>query len=234
MKILIDNVPFDYSNGCSVLKMKNNECPFDELKNDWDNIKPLSFIEISKINNLEQRRVAMKYFELEKLINEVNPTLVASESLNKSTIWIDEQGKEVNHSFIDTYELFRVPIKNIEPEAVIHSWQIQHHYYVRFKDTSTNRFYFIWVDIKDVFNTNKRDYGLEPHIGFKEELLKHITPYDCVAWTCMTNVPEGQIEKIIRQGDCFLIKITNINSLLINIPRHLTGKEYRELLVAES
>jgi hypothetical protein len=26
MKILIDNVPFDYSNGCSVLKMKNNEC----------------------------------------------------------------------------------------------------------------------------------------------------------------------------------------------------------------
>jgi hypothetical protein len=47
-----------------------------------------------------------------------------------------------------------------------------------------------------------------------------------------TNVNMGNIEKIIRQGDCILIKPYDANG--IGSVRHLTEDEYRTLLVAES
>jgi hypothetical protein len=46
-------------------------------------------------------------------------------------------------------------------------------------------------------------------------------------------VPQGKIAKIIRQGDCILIKPKGKYEPL-STPRHLTEKEYKTLLVAES
>jgi hypothetical protein len=46
---------------------------------------------------------------------------------------------------------------------------------------------------------------------------------------------DPNIEKIIRQGDCILIKPKNIELVTDNSPvRHLTEEEYKYLLVAES
>jgi hypothetical protein len=42
----------------------------------------------------------------------------------------------------------------------------------------------------------------------------------------------GNIETIVRQGDCILVKPTNDERL--DLPRHLSGKEYLELLELES
>jgi hypothetical protein len=56
--------------------------------------------------------------------------------------------------------------------------------------------------------------------------------FDAIAWTIQTNLKEGGIEKIIRQGDCILLK-KNKSSQIGDV-RHLTGNEYRSLLVLES
>jgi hypothetical protein len=55
-----------------------------------------------------------------------------------------------------------------------------------------------------------------------------------IAWTIQTNIEKGNIEKIVRQGDCVLIKPKNSELPTLDTPRHLTEEEYRKLMVAES
>jgi acyl-CoA synthetase (AMP-forming)/AMP-acid ligase II len=99
-------------------------------------------------------------------------------------------------------------------------------HFVKCKDTSTNREYLIWVNANEVWRTNKtdNDYSFE---------IKKVNATQAIAWTIQTNVPQGKIAKIIRQGDCILIKPKGKYEPL-STPRHLTEKEYKTLLVAES
>jgi hypothetical protein len=59
-----------------------------------------------------------------------------------------------------------------------------------------------------------------------------ITPIQSIAWTIQTDIKEGGIEKIVRQGDCILIK--KKDTAETGLVRHLTENEYRTLLVLES
>ena len=93
------------------------------------------------------------------------------------------------------------------------------------KDTSTDRNYFIWINPNSIYQTNNNErYGYN---------IKKINAIQCIAWTIQTNVPIGNIEKILRQGDCILIKPKG-NYKPLDSARHLTENEYRTLLVAES
>jgi sulfate adenylyltransferase subunit 1 (EFTu-like GTPase family) len=56
---------------------------------------------------------------------------------------------------------------------------------------------------------------------------------EAIAWTIQTNIGEDNIEKIVRQGDCIMIKPKNTKDAA-GVVRHLTEKEYTTLLVAES
>ena len=71
-KIIISNVPFPFDLGCKVLKLKENECPFDELSDFWEDIKPLTFKEIAMLENLEQRRIGIEHLGIDKIVSEVN------------------------------------------------------------------------------------------------------------------------------------------------------------------
>jgi hypothetical protein len=62
--------------------------------------------------------------------------------------------------------------------------------------------------------------------------IEDVSPIECVAWTITTNVAEGNIEKIVRQGDCIMIKPKEM--VFEDRQRHLTEKEYKQLLVLES
>ena len=93
---------------------------------------------------------------------------------------------------------------------------------------STDREYLIWVDLQSVYRTNNEDRW-----SFNENKHK-INAIQCIAWTIQTDIAEGNIEKIIRQGDCILIKPKDITTKGKVHTRHLTEKEYKELLVAES
>jgi hypothetical protein len=224
MNLIIENLKFDYNLGCKILKCSGGDCPINGLEDIWDSIEPITFKEIAEITNTELRRVAFKRFGLERLISEVNPVLVDSQTISKTTTWINENGIEETITFSDTYELYKVEGSVLFPNE---RWRrVEDVYYIKCKDTSTEREYLIWVNVNGVFRANNADKGW---IGSSDIDLNAI---NCIAWTIQTNVPIGNIETIIRQGDCILIKPTNDERL--NIERHLSGKEYLELLELES
>lgn len=227
MKIVISNVAFDYNMGCRLLKNKHKNEPFKGLEDIWEHIVPYTFKEIAtEIKNVEQRRIAIGCLGIDEVSREVNATLIKSETLEKQTTWVTPAGDIVEHKFKDTYELFKVAGNELL-SGTDRSWGIDDVYYLRFKDTSTEREYLLWIDARDVAKTNNTKQW------FSSEDMKHITPVQAIAWTFQTNVPAGQIEKIVRQGDCIMVKKL-AGATLLDTPRHLTEVEYRNLLVAES
>lgn len=228
MRIVVENVTFDYDFGCKLLKLKHNDiCPFEELSDIWNDIVPLTFKEIAKLENLEQRRVAIVCLGIDRLVAEVNPILINKKTLSKQTSWVNESGELVTKKFKDTYELYKVEGKYFNEGLQQRSWQrMEDVYFVKCKDTSTDREYMIWVDVNSVYRTNELGNSWEFDI-------KKINAIHCIAWTIQTNIKKGNIQKIIRQGDCILIKPYNMNAVDDNV-RHLTSEEYETLLVAES
>jgi hypothetical protein len=225
MKIVVENTQFSYDTGCRLLKTKSEVCPFEELEEIWDSIEPLTFKEIARLENLEQRRVGILCLGLERLISEVNPKLLNKKTVSKKTTWVNEKGELVEKNFDDTYELFEVSGDYFN-EGLGNYQKMRDSYYVRCKDTSTDREYLLWVDLGSVSATNG---GSRWNFNKKD-----VNAIQCIAWTIQTNVAEGNIEKILRQGDCILIKPKNPNAEMLDSPRHLTEKEYLTLLVAES
>lgn len=229
-KIVLDNVAFDYDLGCKIAKLKYSNCPetLSPLLDFWNEIVPASFSDIAKLPNLEQRRIGINALGLDRLVKEVNPTLLNSTTLKKSTTWVNENGELVTNEYNDTYELFEVNGEVFSQDLENNFQKMANSYYVKCKDTSTDREYLIWVDIASVFRTNNPNswYGAN-----KDN--EKITAVMAIAWTLTTNIELGSIEKILRQGDCILIKPKK-NAKTLNTPRHLTANEYIELLIAES
>ena len=228
MKIVINNVSIEFDLACRILKTKGGDCPFDEVQDFWEEILPLNFKEIAQIPNLEQRRIALLFLGLDRMVAEVNPILVSSVTIPKQTSWVMESGEVVDFKFEDTYELYRVNGDYFNEG--VNTWQkMADAYYVKCKDTSTDREYLIWVDLNSVWKV-KSENDKTLHWQFD---LSKINAIDCIAWTIQTDIPQGNIEKIVRQGDCIMIKPKGKYKTL-NKERHLSKEEYLELLVAES
>ncbi len=164
--------------------------------------------------------------EEQKIANEVTNTILSN--ISKETFWVGENGDRIKKIFEDTYELYEVK-GNVWGEGAEFGWRRPDNvHFVKCKDTSTDREYFIWVDAQSVYRTNNKDKWLSSSENFGEK----ITPIQAIAWTIQTDIKEGGIEKIVRQGDCVLIK--KKKKCESGSVRHLTEKEYRKLLVAES
>jgi len=228
MKIIINNVEFPFNEGCRLLKLKYDKCPMKEIEDFWEDIVPMNFKDIAvSFTNTEQRRVGILCLGLEKLVSEVNPRLIKSETIKKETTWVDENGVLQNHKFNDTYELYEVD-GSIWGENL--GRNIRNVHYVKCKDTSTDREYFLWVNAQDVYSAN--DTRDNKWYSSSENYGNLITPIQSIAWTIQTDIKEGGIEKIVRQGDCILIK--KKDTAETGLVRHLTENEYRTLLVLES
>lgn len=153
------------------------------------------------------------------------------EGISKSTTWVSPNGELIQKSFNDIYELYEVEGSKLSEGREGNGWQkIDDVYFVKFKDTSTDREYMIWVDARSVWRTNK---GIE-YAPTPSNWGEAIRPIQAIAWTFTTNVPEGQIEKMVRQGDCLLVKKKEGEYDLLNTARHITEHEYRNLLTLES
>jgi len=203
MKLIVSNTEFEFNIGCRVAKMKyGNECPTfmeDALGDVWNEIQPLTFQEIaSQINNIEQRRIAIG-------------------------LLVIENGNLETKEYEDIYELFEVKGKDLY-NGVKSAWGLhRNQHYVKFKCTSTDREYYIWIDEESVKRTNGFDM-------WKQDTK--INAIQSIAWTIQTNIKQGGIEKIVRQGDCIMIKLTDGG--VQSVVRHLTEEEYRTLLAEES
>jgi hypothetical protein len=233
MKIIIQNQTFSYDTGCALLKMKYGDTPFPGLEDIWDDIQPITFIDIisrGDIQNVEQRRVAINCLGTEKFLQEVKSEIISSEFINKTTIWVNSKGESETKEFVDRYELHMISQRywSIDGEG-------EDLYFVKCKDTSTDREYMLWVDPRSVCQTNNIWLG-----GFYDAVKdKKITAIDCIAWTIQVPVSVDKIEKIIRQGDCVLVKAKGRHKLNRDsdgdvLWRSLTGKEYIQYLSAES
>lgn len=225
MTIIINDIEFGYDIGCRILKTKYGNKPFSGLEDIWDEIPQLTFSEICQlIPNIEQRRVAFVCLGFDTLASQVDGKLVDVQNLMKTTTWVDANGELKEHKYIDIYELYKVS-GAVLFKGVDNVWQTRDDYYfVKFKDTSTEREYIIWVELNSVVESNNRNIWSGNNT---------ITATEAIAWTIQTDVPAGNIEKIVRQGDCVLIK--KISNQIEPCPvRHLSAKEYMELLVIES
>jgi hypothetical protein len=228
MKIIINNVAFDYNIGCKLLKTKYKNEPFGNLDDIWEHIVPMTFKEIAtEIKNLEQRRIAIGCLGLDQIVKEVSPTLMKSETLKKQTTWVTPSGEIETKKFNDTYELWKVD-GNKWSEGTDARWGADDVFYIRCKDTSTDREYLIWIDATDVARTNNKNGWFSN----STETRNGITPIQAIAWTIQTDIEQGGIDKIVRQGDCILIKMKE--GATKGRVRHLTEEEYKGLLVAES
>lgn len=233
MKIIINNVSFGYNTGCRLLKLKYDECPNTiDLQDIWEDIVPMTFKEIAmSIKNIEQRRVAIQCLGLERLTKEVEPTLINTRSIKKTTAWVNQEGELVKKKFTDTYELYKVKGELINEGAEEHRWnRINDVHFVKCKDTSTDRNYFIWIDAQSVYQVNNDRKWLSSD----EDFGLQINAIQAIAWTIQTNVATENIEKIVRQGDCIMIKKKFPTDSIGDKFRHLTEMEYLTLLVAES
>ena len=233
MKILIQNTEFPFNEGCRLLKLKYDECPkqFESVLGEmWNDIVPLTFKEIStKFKSIEQRRIGINCLGIERLVKEIKPTLISSKTLKKKTTWVTPKGEMITKEFDDTYELYKVDGKQWGVGVSNRGWDTKDVHYVKFKDTSTDREYMIWVDVQSVYRTN--DERKDRWYNSSDDFGSKINPIQAIAWTIQTDVPKGDIKRIIRQGDCILIepKSDKVESV-----RHLTEEEYLELLVLES
>ena len=241
MKIVINNTRFDYNIGCKLIKAKHgNNCPtwFNQPEI-WNEIEPITFKEISStFSNIEERRIAISCLGIENLVSEVNPTLLSSETITKTTTFVNQKGEVETLKFDDTYGLFEVDAESLglSDGSRRFGWSTNERkfHFIQCKDTSTDRVYLIWIDSTSVFVTNNSMTG-ERHLGVSSSINygELITPIQAIAWTIQTNIKEGGIEKMIRQGDCILIKKKKEHEVSATT-RHITEKEYRELLVLES
>lgn len=225
-KIIVDNQKFDFNVGCRLLKLKFEKSPHPEIEDIWDDIEPLTFGEIAQLTNLEHRRIGLLYLGLDRLVEQCNPKLINKKTIKKETTWVNEDGELINKKFNDTYELYEVTGKSLGQDRWGRDGESQ--YYVKCKDTSTDRDYLIWIDKRDVWRTNNEEWS-----GRDGGWEKYNDAIAAIAWTIQTDIPQGNIKEIIRQGDCILIKPQGKFHYL-DRPRHLTKKEYMELLVCES
>ena len=226
MKIVINNVRFNYDLGCRLLKSKYKDQPFGNLADIWDDIQPITFKEIAtEIVNIEERRVAISCLGLEQITKEVNPALISSETISKETTWVTQKGELVNHKFDDTYSLYKINSSSWG-EGIKDHYGMSDVHFIKFKDTSTDREYMLWVDASDVVRNNCETGR------YSWTMNDNMTPIQAIAWSFQTRVPKGGIEKIVRQGDCIMIK--KKPNAKDDVVRHLTEEEYRTLLELES
>jgi len=223
---VINSEKFEVETGKKLLKLKYENCPFDELKDEWNDITPLTFQEILKdLRNVEQRRVAINILGTERLMKEIEPQLVDRQVVTKTTRWVvnEDTNKRVERTYEDVYELYKVELEALG----LHNngnWGNNSLYYVKCKDTSTDREYMLWVDEMAVKNAN----SLHWTHGKMDAI-------HAIAWTIQTDYSKGDILFIVRQGDCVLVKPKpDTKPQHWGQRRHLTKEEYLTLMKDES
>jgi hypothetical protein len=227
MKIVINNLEFDYDLGVKLLKLKY-DTPVEGLEDIWDSIETPKFTEICELQNVEQRRVAIDCYGLQRLHKELDAKLVDEQTVEKQTTWVLEDGTLETKQYSDTYKLYEIE-GDIFRKENDKPWQkFKNEQYIVFKDTSTDREYLLWIDNNSVYSTNN-DVKY-----FDRSKIYPITATQAIAWTITTNIPKGSIKEIIRQGDCILIKPKDNNIKKLSTFRHLTEAEYLTLLTNES
>lgn len=219
-KIIIDSHSFSFNIGCKVLKLKYKQqpCPVEEIADFWDDIEEASFKDIMSIRNVESRRVAFRYFDIEKFISNSKVKVHDRSVVKKTTTWVNENGELETVEYEDEYILYKIDGTDLFNSNFL--LKVQDYYFVQCKDTSTNRKYYIWVDMGSI-------------VDYLKSSEKYVTALDAIAWTIQVPDCKEEISEIIRQGDCILVRYKKLPETYHGF-RHLKKSEYLKLLKLES
>lgn len=190
-----------------------------------NNMSPFTVKEALDIQNAEQRMIALKGFTPEEVAQEGGFQLLGEETLTKKQLrWtIDEEGNmtEAEVEFTDTYTLYKGEFDTRAGKSVFGV--------VKCKDTSTDREYWLYVDI-----TTKRDSNNASIDWIKD-------PIEAIASTIKMPLPHQALEiddvyeYIQRQGDVNMGKLKpEYEGAKFVMSKPLNKNQYLTMLRAES
>ncbi len=159
---------------------------FETVEKEWDSIKDITASEAFALDNIEQRRTYFDILGVEKLMEELKPTLVDSETIVRENTVYDNDGNSKVETLTDTYELYKIDKSLLFKDLNMKDWSAKRHdndcYAVKCKDASTDRTYWIYVP---------------ESIGEKGSAI------EAIAWTY--TVPNNtNISAIHRQGEVII------------------------------
>ena len=198
---------------------------FDQFVQEcWDKVKPVTVDEALKIANAEERRTYFDCIGIEKLFKSLNPTLLDKQAIDKKRTRWDDEFNEYEYTFEDVYELYQIDGTKLYDKDI---WgnEPQPVFAVRCWCTTTNREYWLYVPREAALGDRwwHGDKGPEP------DAIR------AIAWTVRIDVPAENVEKIYRQGDIIVAKMTNPSKLSESItPYHLSKEQYLSLMYSET
>lgn len=176
----------------------------------WDSIEDITAADAFALKHIEIRRLYFKAIGVAEMFSELEPELVDKKLLDKIGVSWDEKDNSVSSPIADMYELYKIEGSKLFPEES-HSWRQQNAtvYAVRCWCSTTLREYWIYVP---------------RHIGEKRDAL------EAIGWTVQLNITDPVY--IHRQGDVIIAKASPSSRECT--PYHLTGAEYKSLLISAS
>jgi hypothetical protein len=182
----------------------------EQIKQEWETIPHLTVQKAFEEKNIEVRRLYFRAIGVAEMFQELEPTLIDKQVLEKEGITWDNDNKEITTHMRDEYELYEIQGAKLFPEESS-SWRTANAtvFAVRCWCSTTGREYWIYVP---------------RNIGQKGDAL------EAIAWTVQLNITNP--EYIYRQGDVILAKYSASSQECR--PYHLEAKDYVKLLKAES
>lgn len=184
----------------------------DHCASVWDDIKVATAQDGFQQENLEVRRLYFKAIGIEKMFQELEPSLVAEETLVfNNSVW-NEEDKSLDVKIIhDKYELYIIKGAKLFPEEKS-TWRQANAdvYAVRCWCTTTGREYWIYVP---------------RFVGEKNDAI------EAIAWTFQLNISNPVA--LYRQGD-IIIAEAGPKSQELTRPVHIEKNVYLSLLKSQS
>lgn len=113
------------------------------ITSEYENTLPIKVKEAIKLANAEQRMVALRGFEPEQIANELEATLLDSQTIEKKQIRWNKDLKPYNHEYKDTYALYKIEAKTLGVDQWW--WREPAIYFVKCECPSTDRLYYLYV-----------------------------------------------------------------------------------------
>ncbi|GEP97671.1 hypothetical protein [Chitinophaga cymbidii] len=180
----------------------------------WETIQPITVQEALQETNMEKRRVMFDCIGVSRLFQSLDPTLLDKQVISKVRNRWDKKNKPYEHTFDDTYELYRLDGNKLfkseqsDPNPV---------FAVRCWCTTTEREYWIYIPE-------------EAALGNSISSSRNPDAIRAIAWTIRIDISHPK--RIFRQGDIIVAEQSPQST--DTAPYHLSKEQYLSLMYSET
>lgn len=134
------------------------------INKEYAQAAPIKVQDAIQLSNAEQRMVALRSFDIEQIVHELDATLLDSQTVEKTQVRWNKDLKPYTHEYSDTYALYKIEAKTLGIDQWW--WREPALYFVKCECPSTDRFYYLYVP---------------------EEAAKNNDAIEAIAWTMRFN-----------------------------------------------